>query len=110
MNIIQQLYYYLRYREAVRKAEMAHFNDSDRYYVLPYDGTKLMIVDRKNFKMLKRKGYIDERATMKDVMAECFYFTAGKNQPSMSQWQQKIKLKQYYAYITAVKLDRKKKK
>ena len=46
---------YLRYREAVEIADAAHEKDSDRYYVMPSMDGKLIIVDRKNFRLLKTR-------------------------------------------------------
>lgn len=68
---------YLRYREAVIMADEAHAKDSDRYYVMPSMDGKLLVMDRKNFRRLKRKGYIHKNATMQNAIRECFYYTPG---------------------------------
>ena len=63
-NPITKLRDYLRYSEAVKKADEAHAKDGDRYYVVPSnnkDGKILLLVmDRKNFRRLKFKGYINK--------------------------------------------------
>lgn len=67
---------YLRYRKAVMMADDAHAKDGDRYYVMPSMDGKLLVMDRKNFRALKRKGYIQKNATMQSAIAECFYYTS----------------------------------
>jgi len=81
-NPIKMFIDYLRYREAVRKADQQHQETGERYYVLPMYGTdkpKLFITDRQNFKVLKRKHYINKDAKVVDLINESFYFTAYRN-------------------------------
>ena len=75
MNFLQKLKMRLMYREAIRKADKAHADDGGRYYVLPSAEGKLLIMDKKNFRILKRKHYINSKATVQDLLNECFYFT-----------------------------------
>lgn len=84
MNIFKRFVAYLQLREAVRKADSAHEKDGGRYYVMPTTGTskgkpKLVIMDRYNFRKLKHKGYITTKATVNDLVSECFYFTPYAN-------------------------------
>ena len=70
---------FLLLREAVKKADAAHADNGNRYYVLPaYDG-KLIVMDRPNFRKLKHKGYITHKARIRDLEAECFYCTPYRN-------------------------------
>ena len=67
---------WLRYYVAVREADKAHENEGSRFYVVPKgDGTKLLIMDRRNFRRYKFKGYIDRRAKVMDLEKDCFYCT-----------------------------------
>ena len=75
MNIFQQFFAYFRLREAVRKADEAHRLSRRRFYVLPGAGGSLVVMDRANFRILKRKGYIAPNAFVSDAAFESFYFT-----------------------------------
>lgn len=110
MNLVKKIKAYLCYREAVKKAEQAHKKTGERYYVIPAsDETKtLLIVDRKNFRILKRKGYIPQRANVLDLERECFYATQHRNGSSkLSKQYVEMKKKQYY-YWYGRKIQRKK--
>ena len=76
MNIIKKFKAFLRFREAVRRADAAHEQgDHRRYYVLPSKNGKLVIMDRKNFRELRRKRYIDRNITVRAVADHCLYHT-----------------------------------
>ena len=79
MNFFQNLQAGLMYREAVRKADRAHNSDGGRYYVMPSAEGKLIIMDRKNFRIFKNKHYISHQAKVKDLERECFYCTPYRN-------------------------------
>lgn len=81
MNVFKKFKAYLRYREAVKKADEAHAKTGERYYVMPSSGNKkaLLIMDRFNFRKLKHKGYITNKAFVADLERECFYATPYKD-------------------------------
>lgn len=79
MNVFKKLRAYLRYREAVRKAEEAHEKNGERFYVMPGVKNTILIMDRYNFRKLKHKGYISHKASVTDLEKECFYATPYKN-------------------------------
>ena len=80
MNIFRKIKASLRYKEAVRKAEKAHTETGERYYVLPMGNeSKLMIMDRKNFRKLKFKGYMSRDLHITNLEKECFYCTSYRN-------------------------------
>lgn len=96
---------YLRYRKAVQMADDAHAKDGDRYYVMPSNQKKqkgkptLIVMDRKNFRKLRQKGYIDRRANMRDVVNECFYCTPYANGNGyLDAKGRKLKLALYFSY------------
>lgn len=68
------------YSEAVRMAESASANDNgNRYYVMPSTVRgKVIIFDRSQFRILKRKHYIKESMSMQDCVKNCFYHTQNK--------------------------------
>jgi len=80
MNKFQSFRAYLIYRQAVIKADAAHKKTGQRYYVLPCASSKILLVvaDRKNFRLLQRKHYINDQWNLDDVKARSFYYTADK--------------------------------
>lgn len=75
MNIFSKFKAYLRLREAVIKADKAHAENGDRFYVIPAANETLIVTDRKNFRILKQKSYIHRNCTVADLIAVSFYFT-----------------------------------
>lgn len=101
MNIFQKLKASLRLREAVRKADEAHRETGERYYVMPAsaDRCKLIIMDRFNFRKLKQKGYITNKVYIRDLERECFYFTPYRNGScAISSEVVNIKRRQYFSW------------
>lgn len=77
-------YYYklrdlLRLRRAVEMADEAHESTGERYYVMPTTDGKMIITDRYNFRIMKKKGYISLEAKVMDLVKECFYCTPYRN-------------------------------
>lgn len=104
MNIFQQIFAYLRLREAVRKADEAYNQTGKRYYVMPSFGgdRKLLIMDRTNFRILKRKGYISDKALVHDMMIESFYFTPHRDGSGwLSEKDRRKKVRQYFSWYAA---------
>lgn len=99
MNVFKKLRAYLRYREAVRKADEAHEKNGERFYVMPGVKNTILIMDRYNFRKLKHKGYISHKASVTDLEKECFYATPYKNgSAKMPTSVIELKKKQYYAW------------
>lgn len=104
MNIFQQFFAYLRLREAVRKADEAYHQTGKRYYVMPSFGgdRKLLVMDRSNFRILKRKGYITHKALVYDMMLESFYFTPHRDGSGwLSEKDRRKKVRQYFSWYAA---------
>lgn len=96
---------YLRYRRAVQMADDAHDKDGDRYYVMPTMEGKLMVMDRKNFRNLKRKGYIHKDATMQNAIEECFYYTPKlSNMEPITPHIQQQKFNEYQQWCKAMRM------
>lgn len=118
-NPFKQFTDYLRYREAVKMANEAHEKDGDRYYVVASGQENgkpgLIVMDRKNFRKLKQKGYIDKNANIRDLVSECFYCTPYLNGDGyLDAAGRKLKLALYFSYCESVrkmaKLQKKQKK
>lgn len=104
MNVFRKLSAYLQLREAMLKADKEHQKSGARYYVLPMQTTdgkpKLIIMDRKNFRLLKRKHYISRNVKMNDLMAESFYFTPGSNEKeTLTEEVRKQKRNQFFEWF-----------
>lgn len=80
MNVFQKIKSVLILREAIIRADKAHEESGNRYYVMPLQHTrKLIIMDRFNFRKMKQKGYIPQNVFVHDLERECFYFTPYKD-------------------------------
>ena len=104
MNIFQIFFAYLRLREAVRKADEAYRTTGIRHYVMPSFGgdRKLLVMDRSNFRILKRKGYITHKALVHDMMLESFYFTPYRDGSGwLSEKDRRKKVRQYFSWYAA---------
>lgn len=112
-NVIYQFFDYLRYREAVKKADKAHKKTGERYYVMPSTGydRKLIIMDRYNFRKLKQKGYINRNANQRDLLRECFYCTAYINGDGyLDARGRRMKLVLYFSWCVAQRKLKKEKR
>ena len=107
---------YLRYREAVNQANKAYQKTGHRHYVMPYIKKKggkpeLVITNRKNFRILKQKGYINRKATVFNLVDECFYCTPYANGNGyLDKETLKQKLELYYSYCKSTRELAKQKK
>lgn len=112
MNIFQQFFAYLRLREAVRKADEAYRLHRRRFYVLPGADRSLVVMDRSNFRILKRKGYISPKAFTRDAVNESFYFTPfADGSGRLSDADRRHKVMQYFSwYETRLKEAKKRKR
>ena len=86
VNMIQHPYMLLRariaYDRAVFKAEESLANTGQRTYVIKARSSgkkQFMLVDRSNFRKLKKLGHINRRATIKSLENYCFYCTSYAN-------------------------------
>ena len=113
MNIVKKFFASLRLREAIKVADKAHKENGQRYYVMPVYGSggKLMVVDRKNFRLMKQKHYINRDARVFDLVRECFYCTAYRNGDQyLNAEARRHKVKQYFAWVDVDRREKKKKR
>lgn len=110
-NPLLQLVDYLRLREAVKKADKAYLQHGYRYYVMPSESGRLIVMDKRNFRILKRKHYINHRVTVRDIVSESFYFTPYRNGTGyLDEKGRKIKTGQYFSWCRYIREKRKKEK
>ena len=110
-NFIRHFKDYLRLRAAIRTADEQHAKDGDRYYVVPSLDGQLLIMDRKNFKALKLKHYIEKKVTLNDLRRECFYHTPYSNGTDvMPDEVRKLRAASYYAWCNIQHMKKKKAK
>lgn len=79
MNPIKKLKARLTLERAVKMADEAYARTSERYYVMPSMDGKLVVMNRQDLKLLKRKGYVGKFATVEQIAREAFYFTPYRN-------------------------------
>lgn len=96
MNIFQSLRAMLIYRKAVRMANEKHRETGRRYFVMPNVDTKifLIVTDRKNFRRIRQKRYIDASMKLEDVFKKCFYYTPQANGEGRNITEEELKAKQ----------------
>lgn len=101
MNIIKKIKASLRLREAIRKADKCFEETKERHYVMPTTKEEqLIIMDRKNFRLLKQKRYIDRNKTIYDLEKICFYCTPYANgNGKLSKEDIALKKKEYLKWI-----------
>ena len=80
IRLLKRLKAKMVYSRAVRMAESASAKDNgNRYYVMPSTVRgKVIIFDRTQFRILKRKHYVKESMKMQDCVKNCFYHTRDK--------------------------------
>lgn len=69
----------IAYRRAVNMAEEYHAKDNNRYYVICGSGRTLNVITREHFRKLKRRGFINDKATVSTLEKRAFYYTAYPN-------------------------------
>lgn len=69
------------WKYAVKKAEKAHAESEtkERFFVMPFKN-KLIVMNRSQFRKLKNGHYMFEGTVVKDLIKECFYFTADRGE------------------------------
>ena len=100
----REFFAYLRLREAVSKADEAYRRTGKRHSVMPSFGgdRKLLVMDRSNFRILKRKGYITHKALVHDMMLESFYFTPHRDGSGwLTDKDRRRKVRQYFSWYAA---------
>lgn len=110
-NFIYHFSDYLKLRKAIITADELHASNKDRYYVMPGSDGKLVIMDRRNFRRLKLKNYIDKSVNLNDVRRECFYHTpyADESDP-MPPYVRSMRANDYYQWAVTQRIIKKNKK
>ncbi len=106
MDIFRKLRASLRLTEAIKRAEQAFKETGERYYVMPTTSHKgeLIIMDRRNFRKLKQKGYISHDVRVTDLERECFYCTSYRNgEGVLPDFIVDMKRKEYYKWLDSIK-------
>lgn len=65
----------LKLKFAIRMADKAHAQNGKRYFVMPDEKDRLIIMHRPSFKKLKNSGRMSYHAKVADLIRESFYFT-----------------------------------
>lgn len=105
MNIFKKFRASLRLFEAIRQADKAYEETGERHYVMPTSGKsgQLIIMDRRNFRKLKHKGYITKNANIGDLEKECFYCTPYRNgEGAMPDMVVRMKKQEYFKWIDSI--------
>ena len=99
MNLFVKFKASLELREAIKKANNAHAATGERFFVMPTSDGKLIVMDRKNFRLLKHKNYVDRKVFINDLMLDSFYFTPCRGgRLMMTEELRKKKVKQFFEW------------
>jgi len=99
MNFLKRLRARIILKRAIRLADEAYLQSPHRWYVMATTDGKLCVLDRKNFRILKRKHYIAAGVTCFDLLRECFYFTPLRNGTgAITHEEREQKLLQYFSW------------
>lgn len=104
MNIFKRVKAAVRYHKAVKMADKAYEKTGVRQYVLPLNNAKktLVVLDRYNMRIYKRKGYMSRKVNVLALEKECFYCTPYANGTGLlSKSVVDLKKKQYLAWFAA---------
>lgn len=69
----------LKLKFAIHMANKAHAQNGKRYFVMPDEKDRLIIMHRPSFRKLKHSGQVSYQAKVKDLIRESFYFTPYTN-------------------------------
>lgn len=89
----------LRLKHAIQKAEKAHRKNGERFYVMPDDRDRLIIMRRKGMRRLRRYGLMDNRVRVRDLVKESFYFTPNRAGEGLADGQKEAKRLMYLEYV-----------
>ena len=88
----------LNLQRAIVMAENAHRQTGKRFYVMPGENRKLIVMDRNNFRRLRMKHYIPSDKNMLDAINVCFYYTADGSGTGISDSEREYKKDMYYRF------------
>lgn len=103
MNVFKKFKAYLRFREAVKQADEAYQKYNHRFYVLPDHKGNLIIMDRRNFRIMRRKHYISRLASVPELSFRSVYHTPdAKGEGGVAVEEHKTKFKEYISYLRQI--------
>lgn len=103
MNIYRKIKALLTFNYAINKANDAAKRSNRKYYALFSKTGEVLVLSRKDFRRLRRKGYLNENATMEDLKWRAFYST-GEDMDIKTV--RALFLRQYGLYLTMRKKKR----
>lgn len=99
MNPFRKFKAALELREAIKKANNAHDATGERFFVMPNADGRLVVMDRKNFRKLRFKRYINRGVYVSDLILESFYFTpCREGRLPLSENLRKAKVKSFFEW------------
>ncbi len=103
MNIFKRFKARLRFRRAIQIADEALQKTGLRHFVIPTPNG-LVVVDRRNFRRLRNKRYINRRAVYRELPNNCVYCTPYRNgEGALSQEMIKDRFEEYIEYLKLMK-------
>ena len=108
MNIFRKLKAFLMLYEAVQQADSARVQYGRRFYVMPTQDGKLVVMDKFDLRRMKVKHLIDKKCNVETLLHESFYFTPlGSGLGEINPQDRKTRERAYYRwYDLTCKLNR----
>jgi hypothetical protein len=108
MNIFRRIKAFTLLYKAIEQADAAREKYGRRFFVMPTQDGKLVVMDKYDLRRLKVKHYIDKSTNVATLLQEAFYFTAlGNGLGELDPQDRKIRARAYYKwYDLTYKINR----
>ena len=108
MNIFRRIKAFLMLYKAVEQAETARREYGRRFYVMPTQDGKLVVLDKYDLHRLKVKHYISKDTNVESLLRDSFYFTPlASGLGEINPQDRKVRERAYYKwYDLTCKINR----
>ena len=90
-------------QKSIRIADSKHRETNRRYYILPNNKHKLLVLSFSHIKKMRKLGMFSNRVNEANIIDECFYYTPNQWGNPLSSKKRNIKRKMWLNYIAQAK-------
>ncbi len=90
-------------QSAIRVADLKYSKYKRRYYILPNNKHRLMVLSFSQIKKMRQAGMFSNKVNESSIIDECFYFTPNKWGEPLPTKKKNIKRKMWLNYISQAK-------
>lgn len=103
MNPFRKLKAFLMLYKAIEQAEAARVKHGRRFFVMPTQDGKLVVMDKYDLRRLKVKHYLDKSCHVEDLLRESFYYTSlGNGLGEIDPQDRQVRAHAYYRWYDLV--------